>query len=49
MVPGNIASEKVLKKNGFIFEGRLREKAFWDNQYQDMNLFALIKSQFLKA
>ena len=49
VVPGNIASEKVLKKNGFIFEGRLREKAFWDNQYQDMNLFALIKSQFLKA
>ncbi|MFT4609462.1 MAG: ribosomal-protein-alanine N-acetyltransferase, partial [Cellvibrionaceae bacterium] len=49
VVPGNIASEKVLKKNGFIFEGRLREKAFWDNQYQDMNLFALIKSHFLKA
>ncbi len=49
VVPGNIGSEKVLKKNGFIFEGRLREKAFWDNQYQDMNLFALIKSQFLKA
>ncbi|MFT7492026.1 MAG: ribosomal-protein-alanine N-acetyltransferase [Pseudohongiellaceae bacterium] len=49
VVPGNIGSEKVLKKNGFIFEGRLHEKAFWDDQYQDMNLFALIKSRFLKS
>jgi ribosomal-protein-alanine N-acetyltransferase len=49
VVPSNIGSEKVLKKNGFMFEGRLREKAFWNNQYQDMNLFALIKSHFLKT
>jgi len=49
VVPGNIGSEKVLKKNGFIFEGRLREKAYWDKKYQDMNLFALIKSHFIKA
>lgn len=49
VVPGNIGSEKVLKKNGFIFEGCLREKAFWNNQYHDMNLFALIESDFMKA
>jgi ribosomal-protein-alanine N-acetyltransferase len=49
VVPGNIGSEKVLKKNGFIFDGCLREKAFWNEQYHDMNLFSLIESDFTKA
>lgn len=49
VVPGNTGSENVLKKNGFILEGRLREKAFWGKQYHDMNLFSLIESDFTKA
>ena len=46
VVPGNIGSENVLKKNGFQFEGRLREKGFWANQYHDMNLFSLVKKDY---
>ncbi len=49
VVTGNAGSEKVLKKNGFTFEGRLREKGFWNNQYHDMNLFSLLKSDFIAA
>jgi ribosomal-protein-alanine N-acetyltransferase len=47
VVPGNIGSENVLKKNGFQLEGCLREKGFWANQYHDMNLFSLIKKDYL--
>ncbi len=49
VVPGNIGSEKVLKKNGFTFEARLREKGFWDNRYHDMNLFSLLKRDALAS
>lgn len=47
VVPGNVGSENVLKKNGFVFEGRLREKGFWANRYHDMNLFSLVKQDYL--
>jgi len=49
VVLGNTSSENVLKKNGFSFEGKLREKGFWNNQYHDMNLFSLLKSDFLAS
>lgn len=46
VVPGNIGSENVLKKNGFKFEGCLREKGFWANEYHDMNLFGLVRKDY---
>lgn len=49
VVLGNTSSENVLKKNGFRFEGTLREKGFWNNQYHNMNLFSLLKSDFLAS
>ena len=34
VTPGNIASEKVLLKNGFINEGTIREREFWKGKHQ---------------
>ena len=39
----NYASEKVLLKNGFAYEGFLRDVQFFKNQYQSLNLFSKIK------
>ena len=46
VVPGNIGSENVLKKNGFKFEGCLREKGYWAGEYHDMNLFSLVRKDY---
>ena len=41
-IPGNIASERALEKNGFIYEGLLREKGYWKDRYHDMKIFSLL-------
>jgi len=41
---GNAASEKVLTKLSFQKEGLLREHGYWKEQYHDLNLFSLLKS-----
>lgn len=38
---GNIGSAKVLKKNGFIFEGTVKERHFKDGKYHDINYYGL--------
>ena len=43
---GNIASEKVLAKNGFKNEGVLRQWMYWNNKYYDMTMFSLLQSDF---
>ena len=43
---GNIASEKVLAKNGFTNEGLLRQWMYWNNKYYDMTMFSLLQSDF---
>ncbi len=43
-VPENVASEKVLRKLGFEFEGRMRQYGFWKNEFHDMNLFSRLKN-----
>ena len=40
----NIASCRVLQKNGFIEEGILRKNAYKNGKFRDMKLFALIKN-----
>jgi ribosomal-protein-alanine N-acetyltransferase len=45
-VPGNHASEAVLKKLGFKEEGLLRESGYWKGQFHDLKCFGLIKSEF---
>jgi ribosomal-protein-alanine N-acetyltransferase len=43
VLPGNIASEKVLEKSGFRHEGLLREWMLWDGRSYDINMYALLK------
>ena len=39
----NIASCRVLEKNGFVYEGTLRKNAVKDGKVLDMKMYALIK------
>lgn len=43
VLPGNMASEIVLRKNGFHHEGLLRQWMLWDDTYYDINMYALLK------
>jgi ribosomal-protein-alanine N-acetyltransferase len=45
-VPGNIASEKVLRKLGFKEEGLRRQSGYWKNAFHDLKCFGLLKSDF---
>ena len=45
-VPGNEASEMVLKKLGFKEEGLRRQSGYWKNKFHDLKCFGLIKSEF---
>ncbi len=42
VMPGNVASEKVLQKCGFQKEGYLRDASFYKGKYQDQILYAKI-------
>jgi len=43
---GNLASEKVLTKLGFLKEGLLRQHGYWKSQFHDLNIFSILKSDF---
>lgn len=45
-IPGNIASEKVLLKLGFVEEGIRRQSGYWKDQYHDLKCFGLLKENF---
>jgi ribosomal-protein-alanine N-acetyltransferase len=45
-VPGNVASEKVLKKLGFKDEGLLRESGYWKGRFHDLKCYGLIKTEY---
>jgi ribosomal-protein-alanine N-acetyltransferase len=45
-VPGNNASELVLRKVGFKEEGLRRQSGYWKNQFHDLKCFGLIKSEY---
>ena len=44
VMSGNNASIKVLEKNGFICEGRLRNFSFVNQEFKDVFYYGLIKS-----
>lgn len=46
-VPGNIASEKVLRKLGFKEEGLRRQSGYWKNAFHDLKCFGLLKGEFI--
>jgi len=44
--PENIASEKVLLKNGFIKEAHILENELWDGKFWDTVMYSLLKRNF---
>ena len=44
-VPGNIASERLLKKLGFIEEGVRRDSGYWKGRYHDLKCFGLLATE----
>ena len=43
VIPGNVASDKVLTRNGFQHEGLLRQWMQWDGRYYDVNMYSVLK------
>lgn len=41
-LPGNVASERVLEKVGFRYEGTLRQKAWFKDAFHDFRMFSCI-------
>jgi [ribosomal protein S5]-alanine N-acetyltransferase len=46
--PENIASEKLLLKNGFVKEGHFKENEFWQGKWLDSAVYTLHKNKFLE-
>ena len=48
VMPGNTASEKVLGKLEFIYEGLLREWMYWQGIRSDIKMYSLLASEWGK-
>lgn len=46
--PENIASERVLQKNGFVKEAHILENELWDGKFWDTVIYSLLKRNFIK-
>lgn len=46
--PANIASERVLQKNGFVKEAHILENELWDGKFWDTVIYSLLKRNFKK-
>lgn len=46
VMQGNIASEKLLAATGFLKEGVLKQWMHWNDNYYDMVMYALLRSEF---
>lgn len=44
-LPGNDASDRVLEKCGFVYEGTLRQKNRFKGRFHDHRIFGLLKSE----
>jgi len=44
--PGNLASERVLQKNGFVKEAHILENEFFDGKFIDTVIYSLLKRNF---
>lgn len=47
VMQGNLASERVLEKAGFIREGILRQWMLWNGNYYDMTMFSLLRNDLI--
>ncbi len=48
VTPGNKASERVLEKNGYVYEGLMREMEYYKGQYWDGLIYAIIRKDYEK-
>jgi ribosomal-protein-alanine N-acetyltransferase len=46
--PQNLASLALLRKSGFVEEGRLREVGYWAGRHHDLLLYALLKRDWTR-
>lgn len=46
VVDGNIASQRLLEKCGFGYEGLQRKKGFWKNELQDLHFYSIFKEDY---
>lgn len=46
ILPTNIPSRNVAEKCGFVFEGTLRGKCYWNGDFHNMNMFSLLRKDF---
>ena len=44
----NVASEKVMQKNGLKYEGTLRKKEFLKNKFIDVKYYSILKDEYSK-
>jgi [ribosomal protein S5]-alanine N-acetyltransferase len=49
VMPGNDASEKLLQKNGFRFEGLLKQWLIWEGKYFDINMYSILSENRMKG
>jgi ribosomal-protein-alanine N-acetyltransferase len=47
-IPGNQASEALLRRLGFQEEGLRRGAGYWKNSFHDLKCFGLLRAEFLQ-
>lgn len=48
-MPGNAASDRVLEKSGFRYEGTLRQKAWFKGAFHDFRMFGRVAADAMSA
>lgn len=46
--PDNIASERVLQKNGFVKEAHILENELWEGKFWDTVIYSLLRKNWIK-
>lgn len=46
ILPHNAASIKLVQKLGFVYEGEMRDKCFWNGGFHNMSLYSLLRRDF---
>lgn len=49
VVDGNTASQRVLEKCRFAYEGLLRKKGFWKNELHDLHSYSIFKNDISES
>ena len=46
ILPHNAPSIKLVKKWGFVYEGEMRDKCFWNGGFHNMALYSLLRKDY---